>query len=198
MAHAAHADGHEEHTGHGGHHVASPRDLVRTISILVALTALTVVLGLLEQNGLIHLGALSVPVALAIAGVKAYFVAAHFMALKYDGGTNLLAFVGSVVFLIIFLAFTYLDTGFRDTFEEQSATPIDQLEAELLEAQAESEALAPAFEAVPLVNEPDAGLFPNASGAEAEASAPEASAQEGAEAPVIEDAEVTPEAATIE
>ncbi len=162
MAHAAHADGHDEHTGHGGHHVASPRLLIRTISILVGLTVLTVVLGLMEQNGIIHLGALSVPVALLIAGAKAYFVAAYFMGLKYDGGTNLLAFVGSIVFLAIFMTFTYLDTGFRDTFEEQSATPIDQLEAEILEAARQSEELAPAFEAVPLVQDPDAELFPGA------------------------------------
>ncbi|OZC03231.1 cytochrome C oxidase subunit IV family protein [Rubricoccus marinus] len=164
MAHAAHADGHDEHTGHGGHHVASPALLLRTIGILVGLTVLTVALGWMEQNGVIHLGAFSVPVALLIAGGKAYFVAAYFMGLKYDGGTNLLAFVGSIVFLVIFLTFTYLDTGFRDTFEEQSATPIDEIEAGILEATRESEALAPAFEAVPLVTEPDADLFPNAAG----------------------------------
>ena len=169
MAHAAHADGHDEHTGHGAHHVASPRSLLTTISILVALTFLTVILALLERyfaepehGGMEIFGPFSVPIALLIAGTKVYFVAAYFMGLKYDGGTNLLAFVGSGVFLAIFLTFTFLDTGFRDTFEEQSAVPIDEIQADVLEAARTSEALTPAFEAVPLVRQPDEGLFPNA------------------------------------
>lgn len=170
MAHAApHADGHDEHTGHGGHHVASPQLLIRTITILGVLTALTVILALAEryfeaEHGLHIFGPFSVPIALLIAGTKAYFVAAYFMGLKYDGGTNLLAFVGSIVFLVIFLTFTYLDTGFRDTFEEQSAIPVDQIQAEALEAARETEAIKAAFEAVPLVQDPDQGLFPSASG----------------------------------
>ncbi|MEM6327034.1 MAG: cytochrome C oxidase subunit IV family protein [Bacteroidota bacterium] len=164
MAHAAH--GHDDHGG--GHHLIAKRDLVVTISILIVLTALTVGLGLLEryyaENHDIEIfGPFSVPIALLIAGTKAYFVAAYFMGLKYDGGTNLLAFAGSVIFLVIFLAFTYLDTGFRDTFEERAAVPVDLLEANELEAAAESERLAPAFEAVPLVDAPDTELFPSAS-----------------------------------
>lgn len=165
MAHAAH----DHHDGHGGHHVLQKRDLLRTITILVVLTVLTVVLGLLERHfaetqGIEIFGPFSVPIALLIAGTKAYFVAAYFMGLKDDGGTNLLAFVGSGLFLVIFLAFTYADTGFRDTFEERSAVPVDAIEAEALEAAAETERIQPSFEAVPLVTEPDAGLFPSASG----------------------------------
>ena len=167
MAHAASAHGHDEHTGHGGHHVIAKRDLTRTISILIGLTALTVGLGLLERHfaeerGIEIFGSFSVLVALAIAGVKAYFVAAYFMGLKYDRGTNLLAFVGSGIFLVIFLAFTFMDTLFRDTFEEQSAIPVDMIQAEALEAARQSEVLQPAFDAVPLVDEPDAQLFPGA------------------------------------
>ena len=169
MAHATaatHGDGHDEHTGHGGHHVASPQLLIKTISILAGLTILTVCLALLERWGVEHgmeiFGPFSVPIALAIAGTKAYFVAAYFMGLKYDGGTNLLAFVASIVFLLIFLSFTYLDTGFRDTFEKQSAVPVDEIQADVLEAARENEVLRPSFEAVPLVTEPDPGLFPSA------------------------------------
>src|SRR5690606_26007905 len=106
MAHVddAHAPTHEEHTGHGGHHVLSRADLLRTFSILIGLTVLTVGLAFLERADVLPLGGLSVPVALAIAGAKAFFVAAYFMGLKYDTGTNLLTFVGGVVFLIIFLS----------------------------------------------------------------------------------------------
>ncbi|MEM1054095.1 MAG: cytochrome C oxidase subunit IV family protein [Bacteroidota bacterium] len=189
MAHAAH--GHDEHAGHGGHHVIAKRDLTRTISILVFLTALTVVLGLLERYFAVNheieiFGPFSVPIALLIASVKAYFVAAYFMGLKHDGGTNLLAFAGSVVFLVIFLSFTYLDTGFRDTFEERSAVPVDELQRQDLEAAAETERLQPSFDAVPLVNDPDTGLFPAASTAE-DAMDDAASATDGQEATAADD-----------
>ena len=155
---------HDDAHGHGGgHHILERDVLIRTFVALVALTALTVGLVLAERAHVIpSFGALSVPVALAIAGAKATLVAAFFMGLKNDGGTNLLAFVGAVVFLGIFLIFTYLDTGFRDTFEEQSAVPIDILEAEeraLLERQEE---IAPLQEAQPLIVAPDTLLFPNA------------------------------------
>ena len=172
--HDEHALSHEEHTGHGGHHVASPRLLLMTFGGLVFLTVLTVVLALAERADIVPLGPLSVPVALAIAGAKAYLVAAFFMALKYDGGTNLIAFVGSGVFLVIFLAFTYLDTGFRDTFEEESAVPVDVIEAEALELEAEQERLLPSYEASQeaLVQRPDSLLFPNAPTAPAAAPAP--------------------------
>lgn len=163
----AHAAAHAHDDDHGGHHLISKRDLLRTISILVVLTVVTVGLALLEryfetEHGLHIFGPFSVPIALAIALTKAYFVASYFMGLKYDGGTNLLAFVGSVVFLLIFLSFTYLDTGFRDTFEERSAIPVDEINAEVLEANAASESIQDEFKAVPLVRTPDAGLFPNA------------------------------------
>lgn len=153
---------HEEHTGHGAHHVLGPRTLLQTFGVLCALTVLTVGLALAERAGIIPLGGLSVPVALGIAGAKAFFVAAFFMGLKYDGGTNLIAFVGAVVFLAIFLSFTYLDTGFRDTFEEESAVPVDVIRAEeaaLLERQEQLQEAAtpPAF-----VTPPDTLLFPDA------------------------------------
>jgi cytochrome c oxidase subunit 4 len=116
---------HEEHTGHGAHHVASRSMLLRTIAALCALTVLTVGLALMERAHIIPLGDLSVPVAIAIAGLKATLVAMFFMGLKYDSRTNALTFVGGVVFLIIFLSFTFLDTLFRDTFDASSAVPVD-------------------------------------------------------------------------
>ena len=166
-----HSDGHTEHTGHGGHHVFDGRTLRVTFGILVGLTILTVVLALFERGygdffGLrvdfpqIPFGPLSVPIALGIASVKAYFVAANFMGLKHDKGTSLIAFLGSIVFVCIFLGITYLDFGFRDTFDELSAVSADALEVGSLEAAAETEAIQEAFDAVPLVNEtPDPALF---------------------------------------
>lgn len=167
MAHdSAHSDGHEEHTGHGGHHVFSDTILKKTFGILVGLTLLTVVLALWERGfanvfGLeftfphLPLGWLSVPVALAIAGTKAYFVAAYFMGLKHDSGSNLLVFVSSLIFLVIFFAFTWLDFAFRGTFEEMSAIPADVLEADAVAAE-ESQI---EVDGESLLGRPDPALF---------------------------------------
>src|SRR6056297_2952195 len=87
--------------GHHGHHILSAGLLLKVFGGLVLLTVLTVVLGLMETSGIIHLGALSVPVALGIASVKATLVAMFFMALKYDNKINALAFSLSIVFLAV-------------------------------------------------------------------------------------------------
>lgn len=145
--------------GHHGHHILSAKLLLTVFFALVGLTILTVALGLLEQSEAIHLGALSVPVALGIAGVKATLVAMFFMALKYDNKVNVLAFSLSIVFLAVFFIFTFLDTGFRDTFDDWSATPIDQRELEELQLQERNEELLPAFEAQPLVLPGDTALI---------------------------------------
>ena len=115
-------DAHDfDHSGHGHHHVLDKKMLLRVFGGLIFLTMLTVVLGLMERSGALHLGALSVPVALAIASVKAYLVAAFFMGLREDGGSNALAFISSIAFLLVFVSFTYLDTGFRDVVQGTGA-----------------------------------------------------------------------------
>ncbi len=164
------AEGHTEHTGHGGHHVFDAATLKKTFAILVGLTILTVVLALWERGfanvfGLeftfpaLPVGPLSVPIALGIAGTKVYWVASRFMGLKYEGGTNTLVFLGSTAFLLVFFGFTYLDFAFRDTFEELSAVPTDVLEEEAIQAQEIETEFADEFQAAPLVNQPDPDLF---------------------------------------
>lgn len=152
---------HDEN-GHGGHHVLEAKTLVKTIIILAALTVLTVVLALAERADIIPLGALSVPVALAIAGTKATFVAMNFMGLKHDGGTNALAFVGGIIFLMVFLAFTYLDTGFRGVFDDQVTNPIDIENTENASLEARQEALSEMESTPALVTPPDTLLLPDA------------------------------------
>ena len=144
--------------GHHGHHILPADLLLKVFGALIFFTILTVVLGLMERSGAIHLGALSVPVALGIAGVKATLVAMFFMALKYDNKVNALAFSLSLVFLVVFFVFTFLDTGFRNTFDDWSATTVDEAEMEELELQRRTEELQPAFEAQPLVLPGDTAL----------------------------------------
>lgn len=147
-------DGHTENTGHGTHHVFDAKVLKQTFGVLVALTVLTVVLALWERGhadvfGLefhfphLPLGWLSVPVALAIAGTKVYWVASRFMGLKYEKSSNVLVFLGSTAFLVVFFFFTYLDFAFRDTFDAAGALTADEVGAVAAEVEAREAALTP-------------------------------------------------------
>ena len=164
------SDGHTEHTGHGAHHVFSDKMLKVTFAILCTLTVLTVVLALMERGygdffgtrfpmPHVEFGWLSVPLALAIASVKAYFVVSNFMGLKHDSPTYRLVFLGTLVFLLIFFSFTFLDFRFRNTFEELSAVPVDIEEARVLAAAAQQDSIQAAYDAVALVERPDSLLF---------------------------------------
>jgi len=157
---SSHASSSDDH-GHGGHehHVFDKTILLRTFGGLIFLTILTVVMAELERSGALPLGILSVPVALAIAGAKAFLVASFFMNLWYEKGTNLLVFVGSIVFVVIFLGITFLDFAYRGTFEEGVRAPIDVIEEEVQAAEAENESILEQFESIPLVQEADPVLF---------------------------------------
>ena len=48
-------------------------------------------------------------VAMGIASVKAYFVLAYFMHLKYDSMDNRAMFVAGIIFLVIFFIFPFID-----------------------------------------------------------------------------------------
>jgi hypothetical protein len=56
-------------------------------------------------------------IAILIATVKATVVAAFFMHLIHDSRYNALALISSVVFLLIFVGFTMLDTAARGTYD---------------------------------------------------------------------------------
>ncbi len=149
-----------DHGAHG-HHVLPLKVLLGTFAALVALTVLTVGLALLERDGAIHFGggAGSVVVALTIAGVKATLVGMFFMALKYDNKVNALAFLLGVVFLVVFFAFTFLDTGFRGEFDGiPDSRNVDEIELTRQALEAENEALQPLLEREPVVLPGDTAL----------------------------------------
>ena len=147
------------HDGHGGHHIFDSSTLLKTFGGLLILTILTVVTAFGERGGWLPLGPLSVPVALAIAGAKAFLVASFFMNLWYEKGTNLLVFVGSIAFVVIFISITFLDFAFRSTFEEESAIPSDIVQERVLEAAEANESIQDRFESIPLVEQADPALF---------------------------------------
>ena len=90
-----------------GHHITPRKTLLKVFTILVALTALT------AFTAQIDMGAFNIPLALAIAGVKALLVVLFFMALKYDKPVNALFFGLGIFFAVVFLTFTLFDTAFR-------------------------------------------------------------------------------------
>ena len=93
MAHA-----HTEHHDHA-HHAIPVKRLLWTFAWLVGLTILTVLTGTSDAvPGFLH-----IPLALGIAALQCYLVIMFFMGLKYDKPVNLLAFLMSGVFVLIFL-----------------------------------------------------------------------------------------------
>ena len=92
---------------HHGHHIIPFKKLLTVFLALLGLTVLTVLAAQVE------LGPLNVPLALAIALAKALFVLAVFMGLRYDRPVHTLVFSIGVVFVLIFLTFTWFDIGFR-------------------------------------------------------------------------------------
>lgn len=112
------------------HHITPRNTLLKVFGALVVLTILTVV------TSRIDLGVLNVPLALVIAGAKATLVVLIFMALKWDNRMNLLVLTVGILFVIVFLAFTLLDTNYRGdlsnttkgTIQEQEATEQEMME----------------------------------------------------------------------
>ena len=74
----------------------------------------------------IDLGSFNIVLAMLIAILKSSLVLLFFMHLYYDKKTNLLFFLGSVVFLCIFITFVLIDTNYREEiYEIKGASPFD-------------------------------------------------------------------------
>ena len=88
-------------------HITEYKVLARVVLILMFLTFLTITVTSF------HLGALSVTVALLIAGVKAFMILTYFMHLKYE--SLLLRILVSMVFIlyIVIVLITFIDYAYR-------------------------------------------------------------------------------------
>ena len=94
------------HDDHGFAHVMPAWMLLAVFFALIVLTVVTVVAA---GNPLIPEG-FDLPVAMAIATVKASLVVLFFMHLIHDKGLNALLFMFSLVFVALFLGFAMSDT----------------------------------------------------------------------------------------
>jgi len=88
-------------------HTIEYKTLVKILLILLFLTFITIAVTS------IHLGPLTVTVALLIAGIKAFIVLSNFMHLKYE--SLLLRILVAMVFVLfaLIVVITFIDYAFR-------------------------------------------------------------------------------------
>ena len=104
----AHAhDAHDHDDGEVHVHIGSNLSYVGIFAALICLTFLTVKVSYYD------FGKANILIAMLIATMKGSLVAAFFMHLRYDKLFNTLAFLGSFMFLAIFILLTYDDLGDR-------------------------------------------------------------------------------------
>lgn len=92
-----------EHT----HHIIPLKVYFRVITLLMVLTVITV------AAAQVDFGAWNTVIAMLIASVKAFFVLAFFMHLKYDDKLFTVAFGTSVFFLVVLFFFSWVDAFTR-------------------------------------------------------------------------------------
>lgn len=127
---------HPEHHGAGehahdgeGHHVTSLFLLRAVLGILIFFTILTVASSRAEiwvaDTFDLHIPTLvNVFIAMSIATIKAIFVVAIFMHLKWDNRLNLLVFLFTLMGVGLFIGLVAMDLGNRKTFYDWKAAQI--------------------------------------------------------------------------
>ncbi|TWU61732.1 cytochrome C oxidase subunit IV family protein [Crateriforma conspicua] len=113
-------------SGHGhsddGTDFAHPIPLPLLFGVFFALVFLTIVT---VAQASFDLGSLDVAVVMAIATIKAILVALFFMHLAFDKPFNIIVFVGSFVFVGLFVIFTLSDSQMTsDSFEPKIDEPV--------------------------------------------------------------------------
>ncbi|MCB9475354.1 MAG: cytochrome C oxidase subunit IV family protein [Deltaproteobacteria bacterium] len=126
-----------EHGGHHGEHHVLPYTVYFAVyGSLLVLTGITV---LVSFAGL---GKWSIPVAMAVAVVKASLVVGYFMHLKYDDRLNSLILVVTLLFILIFFAMTFSDMrtrGMIDPVEDNMVLRNEQAAEKAAAAEASGE-----------------------------------------------------------
>jgi len=89
------------------HHIIPLKVYFSVIALLLVLTAITV------AAAQVNFGPWNTVIAMAIASIKAGFVLAFFMHLKYDNKLYVAVFGTALFFLIVLYLFSWLDTVTR-------------------------------------------------------------------------------------
>ena len=103
------------------HHIIPLQTYFKVFGALMFLTVFTVLASKVD------LGSFNIILAMLIAIMKSALVLLFFMHLYYDNKTNLLFFLGSVLFLIVFISFTYFDVAYRDGISDvEDVNPLEE------------------------------------------------------------------------
>ena len=117
--HAAAHDAHDHDDGAVHVHIGSNLSYLGIFAALICLTILTVKVSYYD------FGKANILIAMLIATMKASLVAAFFMHLRYDKLFNTLAFLGSFLFLAVFILLTYDDMGDRGRLDPAYGGTVD-------------------------------------------------------------------------
>lgn len=155
-------------------HVHPTKFYAAILGALLVLTVVTVAVSYVDIDGILALGrevegvgAWNLTVAILIATMKASLVVLFFMHLKDDARFNALVFIGSVLFVGVFFAYTMNDTATRGkTGDRYNGVEIDPdtgirapggIAGEIHGEELEAGLVAPAAEAAPVEAAPAAG-----------------------------------------
>jgi|FLYM01.1.fsa_nt_gi cytochrome c oxidase subunit IV len=94
------------------HHIIPLKTYLGVFFGLLVLTVITVVAAQFD------FGAFNTVVAMLIASVKAFFVLAYFMHLKYDDKVYLVGFLSAIFFLVVMYFFSVLDILTRVVYSD--------------------------------------------------------------------------------
>ncbi|MCP4758633.1 MAG: caa(3)-type oxidase subunit IV [Planctomycetes bacterium] len=116
-------------------HIVPIKLLVGTCAALLFLTAVTVWVSKLDFVEL-RMGEMNILVAMGVAVVKCTVVALIFMHLRWDRSFIGFIFVGSILFVGVFIGFALLDTSEYQPSMIPGDTPQVQMKLDALEASA--------------------------------------------------------------
>ncbi|MBX3420723.1 MAG: cytochrome C oxidase subunit IV family protein [Pirellulaceae bacterium] len=107
---------------HGQHHGFShPMPVWQLIAVFLALIVLTF---LTVFQATLELGNIELIASLIIATIKASLVILFFMHMIHDKPLNAILFIGSFIFVALFLGFTLMDAGaYNDVIEQVVVAP---------------------------------------------------------------------------
>ncbi len=95
---------HGSHSGDDHVHVVPVPVLAGVFALLIVLTGVTV------AATWVDLGTANIWLAMGIATVKGIFVLLYFMHLRYDRAVNSIIFISALLFVLLFVGITLMDT----------------------------------------------------------------------------------------
>jgi cytochrome c oxidase subunit 4 len=128
---------HETEHGAVGH-IVSIKLLVITCIALLALTVFTVWVAKLDFE-MLRMGEMNILVAMGVATVKCVIVALIFMHLRWDRSFVGFVFIGSILFVGLFIGLALLDTKQYQPTMLPGNSPQIQLKLDVLKASAASD-----------------------------------------------------------